>query len=125
MIFLPTKIKKSFSCALIGLKEIFFQQNFLLMVAMGAGAIFLGFFFGISYFEWLILIFLIGFILVLEALNTIWEKILDFLEPKVSEKIRCVKDMLAGGVLISCFFSIILGGLIFLPKIIIFFKNLK
>jgi len=115
------KLLKSIYHALQGIKDVFFQQNFFLMILATIGTLFLGFWLQISYFEWLIIIFLIGLVLSLEILNTVIERTLDFLEPYMSDKIRIIKDLIAGAVLLVCLTALILGLIIFLPKIILKF----
>ena len=113
------KFLKSISNAFQGIKYAFSQQNFFLMFLMAIGTLILAFWLRISYFEWLIIIFLIGSILSLEMLNTVLEKTLDFLEPYISDKIKMIKDLIAGAVFIACLTALILGFIIFLPKILI------
>jgi len=116
------KILKSFSYSFHGLKIHSQQHNFMGMLISALFVILLGFILQISYFEWLILILIMSIILSLEALNTSLEKTLDYLEPHFSDKIRMLKDLMAGGVAIAIFTSIIIGLMIFLPKIIILAK---
>jgi len=113
------RLLKSVNHASQGIRYAFSQQNFFLMFLMAIGTLILGFWLQISYFEWLIIIFLIGSILSLEMLNTVLERTLDFLEPYISDKIRMIKDLIAGAVLIACFTAMILGFIIFFPKILI------
>jgi len=113
------RLFKSVNHAFHGIKYTFSQQSFFLMFLIAIGTLALGFWLRISYFEWLIIIFLIGSILSLEMLNTVLEKTLDFLEPYISDKIRMIKDLIAGAVLIACLTAFILGFIIFLPKILI------
>lgn len=113
------RLLKSVNHASQGIKYSFSQQNFFLMFLIAIGTLILGFWLQISYFEWLIIIFLIGSILSLEMLNTVLERTLDFLEPYISDKIRMIKDLIAGAVLIACLTALILGFIIFLPKILI------
>jgi diacylglycerol kinase len=113
------KLFESIFNAFQGIEYAFSQQNFFLMFFIAIGTLILGFWLQISYFEWLMIIFLIGFILSLEMLNTVLEKTLDFLEPYISDKIRMIKDLIAGAVLIACLTAITLGFIIFLPKILI------
>jgi len=82
------KFLKSIENAFKGIKYVFLQQNFFLMVLITIGTLILGFWLQVLYFEWLIIIFLIGFILSLEILNTVLEKTLDFLEPYISDNIK-------------------------------------
>ena len=55
--------------------------------------IFLGYYFEITTNEWIIHIILIGFILTAEALNTVAEKICDFINPKYDDRIKLIKDI--------------------------------
>jgi len=116
------KIFKSFQYSFHGLKIHSQQHNFMGMLISALFVILLGFILNISYFEWLILVLIMGLVLSLEALNTSLEKTLDYLEPRFSDKIRMLKDLMAGGVAIVIFTSIIIGLMIFLPKIIILAK---
>jgi diacylglycerol kinase len=110
---------KSVSNASQGIEYAFSQQNFFLMLLIAIGTLILAFWLRISYFEWLIIIFLIGSILSLEMLNTVLERTLDFLEPYISDKIKMIKDLIAGAVLLACLTATILGFIIFFPKILI------
>ncbi len=53
-----------------------------------------------------------------EALNTAIEKMSDFQTDEWNARIRDIKDVAAGGVLIIAFFSMIIGVLILGPKLI-------
>ena len=116
------KIFKSFQYSFHGLKIHSQQHNFMGMLISALFVILLGFILNISYFEWLILILIMSLVLSLETLNTSLEKTLDYLEPRFSDKIRILKDLMAGGVAIVIFTSIIIGLMIFLPKIISLLK---
>lgn len=100
-----------------GIKYGISQQNFFLMILLAVGSLGFGFWLKISYFEWLLLIIVIGFILSLEMLNTVMETTLDFIEPNKSPKIKQIKDIIAGSVFIACLTALIFGAIIFLPKI--------
>jgi undecaprenol kinase/diacylglycerol kinase (ATP) len=112
------KFLDSIYYSLEGIIYSFSQQSFFLMFLIAIGTLIFSFWLQISYFEWLIVIFLIGFILSLEMLNTVFERTLDFLEPYISDKIKMIKDLIAGTVFIACLTTIILGIIIFLPKIL-------
>jgi diacylglycerol kinase len=105
--------------ALEGIKYACFQQNFSLMIFLAVISLILGFWLKISYTEWLVLVVAIGFVLSLEMLNTMVETILDIIEPNKSPKVKQVKDIIAGAVLIACLTALILGFIIFLPKILL------
>jgi len=117
------RLLRSFFHAFQGIRYVLSQQNFFLMLFISIVILSLGFWLQISYFEWLIIIFLIGFILCLEILNSVLEKTLDFLEPNISDKIKEIKDLIAGAVFLACLTAVILGFIIFLPKMLVTIFN--
>ncbi len=76
-----------------------------------------GFYFCVSSMEWVALIFAIGFVFVSEAFNTAIEIDIDLTSPEYHPYARDTKDVAASAVLLSVFVSIIIGLIIFLPKI--------
>jgi diacylglycerol kinase len=50
--------------------------------------------------------------------NTAIEKLADEVDPKWNERIGQVKDYAAGAVLVSALMAIIVGALVFIPKIV-------
>lgn len=81
--------------------------------------IFLGIYFEISLNEWIIQIFLSGFILSIEALNTSIEKLCDFINPEYSKKIGLIKDFGAGAVSFAVIPSLIILFFIYYPYIFV------
>ena len=79
--------------------------------------IFLGYYFEITTNEWIIHIILIGFILTAEALNTVAEKICDFINPKYDDRIKIIKDISAGAVSFAVISSLIVLIIIYYPYI--------
>ena len=79
--------------------------------------IFLGYYFEITKNEWIIHIILIGFILTAEALNTVAEKICDFINPKYDDRIKLIKDISAGAVSCAVISSLIGLIIIYYPYI--------
>ncbi len=77
-----------------------------------------GFYFKVSSLEWIALIFAIGFVLVTEALNTAIEIDMDLTSPEYHPYARDTKDVAAAAVLLSVFVAIIIGLIIFLPKVL-------
>jgi diacylglycerol kinase (ATP) len=58
-----------------------------------------------------------GLVLVAESLNTAIEKISDFIHPDYNEKIGIIKDVSAGAAFFSAVIALVIGMLIYLPKI--------
>jgi diacylglycerol kinase len=77
-----------------------------------------GVLFKISLNEWIAIIFSIGLVFCLEIINSSIENIADFIYPEKHEKIKKIKDLAASGVLISAITALIIGLIIFIPKII-------
>lgn len=84
----------------------------------GLIATLLGFYFKISPTEWMIQTLIIGLVLVAEALNTAIEKVADFIHPDYHKKIGFIKDIAAGAPAFAAVISLIIAGIIYLPKII-------
>jgi diacylglycerol kinase len=80
-------------------------------------SVYLGFLLDISETEWLVLILTIGIVFITEALNTAIEIDMDLTSPSFHPYARDTKDVSAGAALLSVFFSIIIGIIIFIPKI--------
>ena len=75
-----------------------------------------GFLTGLSRTEWIAVVFAIGLVLSTEALNTAVERLSDVVQPDLDERIRRVKDLSAGAVLICAIAAAVAGLIIFLPK---------
>ena len=77
-----------------------------------------GFYFEISKTEWMIQILTIALVMAIEGLNTALEELADFVHPDHHHKIGLVKDLAAGAVFIMACAAVIIGALIYLPKIL-------
>ena len=89
---------------------------------MAIMAIILGYLLKISHIEWMILILTSGFVMVTEAINTAIEIDIDLTSPNYHPYAKDTKDVAAGAVLIAAFVAIIIGLIIFLPKLILLIK---
>jgi len=77
-----------------------------------------GFYFGISREDWMFQIFAFGLVLSVEGLNTAVEKIADFVHPDFHERIGFIKDIAAGAVFFAAMTAIVIGALIYLPRLV-------
>lgn len=118
----PFSFKKrmlSFGYALNGLWQFFkTEHNLWIHCVIALLAVVLGFVLRISRMEWIAVIIVIGIVLSAEAFNSCIEKTLDHLTPEKHEKVRYIKDLAAGAVLLTAIAAAIVGLLIFLPKIL-------
>ena len=74
-------------------------------------------FFDINCYEWIAVIFAIGFVFAMELLNSALENMADFISLEKHDSIRKIKDLSAAAVLVSAFAALLIGLIIFLPKI--------
>ena len=89
--------------------------NFHVLVALLV--VIFGFYFKISGLEWIALIFSIGFVLTAEAFNTAIEIDIDLTSPEYHPFARDTKDVAAGAVLLATLTAVVVGLIVFLPKI--------
>ncbi len=68
--------------------------------------------------EWCFLVLVTGLVFLTELFNTSLEVLGDAVDSEWNERIKKAKDYSAGAVLISALISVIIGGIIFVPKII-------
>jgi diacylglycerol kinase (ATP) len=119
------KLLRSFTYAWSGIKTCFSAEaNFKIHIVFAIAAITLGFLLNISHNEWLAIIVCIAFVMTMEMINTAIEKLCDVVQPGIDPRIKKVKDIAAGAVLVAAMGSLITGAVIFLPKIIILIKSL-
>jgi diacylglycerol kinase len=71
----------------------------------------------ITAYEWIAVIFCIGLVIALEMINSAIENIADFVSPERHAMIKKIKDLSAGAVFVGAVVSVIIGLIIFLPKI--------
>ena len=94
------------------------SRHFYLLVCAVIIVIFLGFLFKVSSFEWIALIFSIGFVIISETFNTAIEIDIDLTSPEYHPFARDTKDVAAAAVILAIFTASIVGLIIFLPKFI-------
>ena len=114
------KISRRFLNAFRGMHVFLMTTRHLfILIFMTVVVIILGFYLEVSSFEWIALVFSIGFVIVSEVFNTAIEIDIDLTSPEYHPFARDTKDVAAAAVLFSIFTSIIVGCIVFLPKIFI------
>src|SRR3989338_9481637 len=109
----------SFKYAFEGLIYAFLTQpNFRVHFYVTVLALFLGYFFQISIYEWLILTITIFLVFIIELVNTSIEAATDLLVTDHNPIAKAAKDTASAAVLLAALFSIVVGLIIFLPRII-------
>lgn len=108
----------SFKYAFDGFKVVFkSEQNAWIHIAMSIIAIALGFYLEISNNEWIAVVLCIGMVISAEIFNTAIEHIANFIQPNQDVKIKHIKDLGAAGVFTTALAALVVGLIIFLPKI--------
>ncbi len=110
--------KRSFGYATRGLWQVFKEeQSFRLQLIAAAVVIFLAFYFSVSVWEWIVLILVISSVLILELINSIFERLVDIVKPGVHEYVKSIKDIMAGAVFLASLAAFTIGILIFYPHV--------
>lgn len=113
---------KSFSYAFAGLKVLFCEEHNSWIHAVAAVmAIVAGFLFRISYMEWIAVLIVIGMVISAEILNSSLERTADFVKAERDDRKRDIKDLGAAAVLVCAIVAVLVGLIIFLPKILALF----
>ena len=94
------------------------QPNFRVHLLGTLLAVFLGYWLEISAVEWVIVTFTILWVLVSEMINTSVEAMVDLITTEIREEARIAKDVAAGMVLVGAAGAVIVGAIIFLPKLL-------
>lgn len=111
-----------FSYAWNGLKIMAKERNFRIHLLATLIVIIAGLYFKLNPIEWTAIIFVIGIVLISETFNSVIEQMIDYIKPDIHPTAKIIKDMSAGSVLLASIIAIIVGMIIFLPKIISIFS---
>jgi diacylglycerol kinase len=116
------KAFRSFRYAGAGLVSLFrLENNARIHLLAAVMVLFLGAGFQISLTEWALVVTQIGLVWMAEAFNTAIEKLADVVSPEHHPTIKAVKDLAAGGVLMASLAAAVVGGLVFIPKLLSLF----
>ncbi len=110
----------SFKYAIRGLSfGIRSQHNMWIHLLAAIIAIAMGFFFGISTYEWIAIVFSIAIVLSSELINSAIEETIDLLSPDYNTRAGKIKDLAAAAVLLCAIAAAIIGFIVFLPKLML------
>ncbi len=104
-----------------GMKHFFLlERNGKVQSVVGLVAIVASIVLHIAAMEWVAVLLCIGGVLSLEMLNSALEKLCDLVDEEYNPAIKIIKDVSAGAVLWASMISVVIGGIIFLPKLVVF-----
>ncbi len=110
------KLQASFRYACQGLLYVWRQeQNFRIQSGVALLVVIGMLVFRVTLGEAIILTMMIIFVLVLEVVNTIFEKLVDILKPRLHSYVGVIKDMMAATVLLAAAGSVAIALMVFIP----------
>ncbi len=113
----------SFKYAMQGILRAFkTERNLKIHASMMMIVVILGVIFKIAVWEWITCIILFALVIGAELLNTSIEEMVNLLSPEIRVHAKYAKDIAAGAVLIFAIASAIVGAIIFIPKILVYFN---
>lgn len=116
------KFINSFSYPVKGLKYAYRnEQNLTVDVGIALIVVIFGFIFKVNKYEWAILALTIGLVISCELINTAIEATVDLVTEEYHPLAKVAKDTSAAAVFIFAIVAVIVGLIIFLPKVIALF----
>ena len=113
----------SFKYAMQGILRAFkTERNLKIHAFMMMVVVILGLIFKIAVWEWITCIILFALVIGAELLNTSIEEMVNLLSPEIRVHAKYAKDIAAGAVLIFAIASAIVGAIIFIPKLLVYFN---
>ncbi len=94
------------------------EQNLFIEIGIAILMIAISFLFKISIYEWFAVLLSITLVISSELINSSIERIVDIFMKNYNINAKIAKDTAAGAVFVSAILSIIVGFIIFLPKVL-------
>ena len=117
------RLVKSFGYALHGIRlMVSNEQNAKIHLFAMVIVVVAGYYFHLSTTEWIVIVIVSGGVFAAEAFNTSIEALSDTIAHEYNKNIKQVKDFAAGAVLVASITAIIVGLIVFLPKILALFQ---
>ncbi|MCM3788464.1 diacylglycerol kinase family protein [Domibacillus indicus] len=111
------RLFSSFRFAGNGLKLALSEPNMRVHIAAGILISAAGFIFELTRTEWCVLLLTIAGVMSLEMVNTAIEKTVDLVTEEYRPLAKMAKDLAAGAVLLFAIAAVIIGCLLFIPKL--------
>lgn len=100
------------------------ERNFRIHVAAAVCVILICLLFPLRAWERAVLLLVTMIVLVLELFNSMAERLVELVKPRMHSYVRDIKDLLAASVFVASFFAAIVGILVVSPYLIQFFAHL-
>lgn len=117
------RLGKSFRYAAKGIAKVAREEpNFRIQLGLAVVVVALMFALGVRTPEKALLTLAIVLVLVLELVNSIFERMVDILKPRIHHYVEDIKDIMAGTVLVASVGALLIGVLIFWPYVVKLFQ---
>lgn len=108
----------SFKHAISGFrKAVKEERNMKIHLLLTIVVVFLGFFLKVSMIEWIFILLCIGGVITLELINSSIENVVDLVTEETHPLAKKAKDMAAAAVFFFALVSVVIGCIIFIPKL--------
>lgn len=112
------RLRRSVSYAWKGIRIVFREEHsFRVQTAAGLGVVIAAFVLGLRTPEKALLTLAVVFVLVLELMNSIFERMVDMMKPRIHHYVEDIKDIMAGSVLVASLGALLIGVFIFWPYV--------
>ena len=113
-------LNKTFVNAFNGIQYFFkTERNGKIQLFVSFLVVLTGIYFRLSSTEWIFIFLCIGAVLAMEMLNSALEHLCNMVHYDYHPAIKIIKDVSAGAVLLTSVISVLIGLVIFLPKILL------
>lgn len=113
------RLKKSFKDAYKGIVFVYKnEQNFRVQIFFSAIVFIAMFLLNLSKGEKIVVAVLVLLVLILEILNSVIEKFLDIIKPRMQIQVGMVKNIMAAMVLLASLAAFLIGLVIFTPYVL-------
>ena len=110
---------RSFRYAFAGVRLLFSEEhNARIHATITVLVVVAGIVLRVSPVEWGVLVICIGMVLAAEAFNSAIERVANYLTTERDDRIRDIKDLAAGAVLLCAIAAAIVGLIVFVPHIV-------
>lgn len=110
--------KYAFAGVLSALKT---ERNFKVQLVAAFLVLLFAFILKVNFLEWSILILCVVLVFSLELINSAVEKICNLVHSEKHPQIKIIKDVAAGAVLLAAIGAALIGAIIFVPKLWLYF----
>lgn len=114
-----SRFRKSFRYAIAGISYAFkSERHFKIHFAVAFIVLLFATFLSVTRVEWIVLLLVISSTITLELVNTAIENVVDLITEEHHPLAKIAKDIAAGAVLVSALMSVIIGLIIFIPRLL-------